>query len=170
MTLVPDIDENKTRANARKLLMTYRRKKRRLVGSCIDPYALIRSPEINDDPVHRSNTNGTERVMLHQLRSVGLMENYSKEILMIDQTIDGLSDISQKILRFSYCDPNKFTIREIAYKLDIYQVTSSGNFERIIYSEKNIERLRSVALFEFADAYSGGILIAPKNRDFIGKS
>lgn len=169
MTLLQEIDENKTRANARKLLMTYRRKKRRLVGASIDPYSLIRSPEITDDPAHRSNTNGTEKVMLHQLSLVGLMENYSREIVLIDQAIDSLSDISKKILRFSYCDPNKLTIRDIAYKLYIYQVTPSGKFERILYSEKNIERLRSLALFEFAEAYSGGVLIAQKNRDFIGK-
>lgn len=169
MTLLQEIDENKTRANARKLLMTYRRKKRRLVGASIDPYSLIRSPEITDDPAHRSNTNGTEKVMLHQLSLVGLMENYSREIVLIDQAIDSLSDISKKILLFSYCDPNKLTIRDIAYKLDIYQVTPSGKFERILYSEKNIERLRSLALFEFAEAYSGGVLIAQKNRDFIGK-
>ncbi|AMG50610.1 autolysin [Enterococcus gallinarum] len=162
MTLLPEIDENKTRANARKLLMTYRRKKRRLVGASIDPYSLIRSPEITDDPAHRSNTNGTENVVIQQLRSVGVVENYSKEIVMIDQAIASLSDISQKILRYSYCDPNKITIREIAYKLDVYQVTPEGKFERVLYSEKNIERLRAIALYEFADVYSGGILIAQK--------
>ena len=162
MELLPEIDENKTRANARKLLMTYRRKKRRLVGASIDPYSLIRSPEITDDPAHRSNTNGTENVVIQQLRSVGLVENYSKEIFMIDQAIASLSDISQKILRYSYCEPNKITIREIAYKLDVYQVTPEGKFERVLYSEKNIERLRSIALYEFADVYSGGILIAQK--------
>lgn len=80
MTLLQEIDENKKRANARKLLKTDRRKKRCLVGASIDPYSLIRSQEITDDPAD----NGTKKVALQPLRSVGFIENYSKEIVMID--------------------------------------------------------------------------------------
>ena len=72
MLLVPEIDENKTRANARKLLSTYRRLKRRIVGASVDPYFLVRSSEITDGPVYHSNVNGVEKMMVHKLRNVKL--------------------------------------------------------------------------------------------------
>lgn len=162
MLLVPEIDENKTRANARKLLSTYRRIKRRIVGASVDPYSLVRSSEITDGPVYHSNVNGVEKMMVHKLRNVSQIELYSKEIQQIDKAIESLSNISMKIIQLSYCEPNKLTVRDIAYKLDIYQRNSDGKYERVIYSEKNIERLKSQALIEFAEAYSGGILIALK--------
>lgn len=162
MLLVPEIDENKTRANARKLLSTYRKIKRRIVGASVDPYSLVRSSEITDEPVYHSNVNSVEKMMVHKLRYVKQIDLYSKEIQQIDKAIESLSNISKKIIQLSYCEPNKLTVRDIAYKLDIYQRNSDGKYERVIYSEKNIERLKSQALIEFAEAYSGGILIALK--------
>lgn len=162
MLLVPEIDENKTRANARKLLSTYRRIKRRIVGASVDPYSLVRSLEITDEPVYHSNVNGVEKMMVHKLRYVKQIDLHSKEIQQIDKAIESLSNISMKIIQLSYCEPNKLTVRDIAYKLDIYRRNSDGKYERVIYSEKNIERLKSRALIEFAEAYSGGILIALK--------
>lgn len=162
MLLVPEIDECKTRANARKLLSTYRKKKRRIVGKSIDPYSLIRSPEITDEPMNHSNVNSLEKTMVHKLRNVHQIDVFSKELDQIDSTIDSLSNVSKRILKLSYCDPDKLTIRDIAFKLEIYQYNIEGRLERVIYSEKNIEKLKSQALVEFAEAYSGDDLVVLK--------
>lgn len=161
MVLIPGIDEKQTKCNARKLLSTYRSKMRRLAGGfLIDPYSLVNSPEITDDPIHRSNVNGVEKQVLFHLRKVSLAEDRSGELAAMDSALNALSEVSQQILRYSYCCADKYSVRDIAYKLCIYKADEMGRHEKIYYSEKNIERLKGQALIEFADAYNGGELIA----------
>lgn len=162
MVLIPEIDERQTRCNARKLLSTYRSKKRQIVGGFIDPYSLVRSQEITDDPIHRSNVNGVEKQVLYRLRNANLYKNCCNEVEAVDVAINALPEISQKILSYSYCCANKYCLRDIAAKLCVYKIDPSGKYEQILYSEKNIERLKAQALIEFAEAYNFGELIAHK--------
>ncbi|WP_446912308.1 ArpU family phage packaging/lysis transcriptional regulator [Enterococcus faecium] len=57
-----------------------------------------------------------------------------------------LSLISRQILYYSFCDVNKHSNYEI------------GQLIRG-YGEKNVEKLKSIALIEFAEAYKKGVLV-----------
>lgn len=160
MVLIPEIDERQTKCNARTLLSTYRSKKRHIIGGFIDPYSLVRSPEITDDPIHRSNVNGVEKQVLFRLRNANLYKECSNEIDLMDSAISALPEVSQKILRYSYCCANKYSLRDIAAKITIHKRCCEGFIEEFNYSVKNIERLKSEALIEFAEAYNNGELLA----------
>ncbi|EOS7900143.1 transcriptional regulator [Enterococcus hirae] len=68
-----------------------------------------------------------------------------------DSIIDALKLLSKihfQILYYSYCYPEKLTIDQIGEKLG--------------YSGRTIERKKSVALIEFAEAYNSGELLSYK--------
>ncbi|OJG43300.1 phage transcriptional regulator, ArpU family [Enterococcus gallinarum] len=57
-----------------------------------------------------------------------------------------LSLISRQILYYSFCDVEKHSNYEIGQLI-------SG------YGEKNVEKLKSIALIEFAEAYKKGVIV-----------
>lgn len=79
----------------------------------------------------------------------------NSEIIELKKTRDSiiyalklLSKIHFQILYYSYCYPEKLTIDQIGEKLG--------------YSGRTIERKKSVALIEFAEAYNSGELLSYK--------
>lgn len=161
MALVERINEKATRNNARGVLSEYRSLKRRVSGSVIDPYSLIKSQEITDMPMHHSNQNGVEKTVIHKLRFVRPSAEKSKKeaenrikIACIDRALSALSDISREVLQLTYTNPNKYTRSQIARKLEIYSENEYGEHEVHFYSVQGIQVLRDRALIEFAEAYS----------------
>ncbi|EPB3037673.1 hypothetical protein ACRE5B_002218 [Enterococcus hirae] len=79
----------------------------------------------------------------------------NSEIIELKKTRDSiiyalklLSKIHFQILYYSYCYPEKLTIDQIGEKLG--------------YSGRTIERKKSVAVIEFAEAYNSGELLSYK--------
>lgn len=69
----------------------------------------------------------------------------SNRIDDITQALNQLSEMSKTLLFKSYCDLNKSS--------NVVLAIETG------YSDKNIERLKRIALIEFAEAYKGGLLL-----------
>lgn len=161
MALVEKINEKATRNNARGVLSEYRSLKRRVSGSVIDPYSLIKSQEITDMPMHHSNQNGVEKKMIHKLRFVRPSAEKARQeaenqikVACIDRALNALSDVSRDVLKLTYADPNKYTRSQIAGKLKVYSVNEFGEHEVRFYSVQGIQVLKDKALIEFAEAYS----------------
>lgn len=159
MLLIPRIDKKKTRANSRGVLNTYRRLCR-LTGYCGNPHDLVNSPQYDGMPRNTSHKNGTENAMLHYVGYVHLTKDYSAS--QIDDALEKLPYVSKEILRLSYCCREKYTLHEIAARIVIYKHSDAGKLEEFTYSVKNIEKLKSEALIEFAEAYKNGELIVLK--------
>ena len=68
------------------------------------------------------------------------------EINAIITALMKLSLISRQILHYSYCSRDMFTNYKISREIG--------------YSERSVERMKSIALIEFAEAYRNGKLIA----------
>lgn len=66
----------------------------------------------------------------------------------IIQALKRLSRLHFQVLYYSYCYPDRLTIDQIGEKLG--------------YSGRTIERMKSVALIEFAEAYNSGELLSYK--------
>lgn len=165
MTLVPEIDEKATKAKAREVLKKCR-SLQRITGISVDS---IRSPEFSDMPKSPSNRNNTEYQMIHKLRNVssqdiGKTKAFTLKIIDITKALNALSDISCKILEYSYCEKNSYSNAKIAKILEVYKEREFGQVEQIEYSVKNIENLKAQALLEFAEAYRGGELLIYKSQ------
>lgn len=163
MALLPKIDEKKTRENARMLLQEYSSLKR--ITTFTD-YSrdLTQAIQYSDMPKNQSNRNSQEDKMVH------IFGRTTKEVIAsrqerryivyaIDLAIKYLPPISQEILRLSYCVERKYTANDIAAKIETYRTNEYGKIEKIQYSVKNIERLKNIALIQFAEAYRGGELL-----------
>lgn len=162
MELLPQIDKKATKDKAREVLESYRGCKRRLIGASIDPYSLMRSPEYSDMPAHRSNTNGVEKTIVYKLRNVSPDVRDDERVKCIDVALKALSEVSSKILDLYYINPNKYTLYDVAAKLEITRVNKYGDWETKTYSVKRIEQLLEIALYEFAEAYRCENLIVYK--------
>ena len=80
-------------------------------------------------------------------------------VYAIDHAIEFLPPVSQEVLRLSYCKDHKYTINDIAARIKTYKTNEFGEVEEIQYSIKNIERLKNIALIQFAEVYKGGELL-----------
>lgn len=159
MTLLPKLDERQTKKNAREVLRNCRRFQRLSGFSTISEMSALQSPVISDMPRHQSNRNNAEHKMIKSIGFYRKMES-SKELLDIKAALDALSDVSRKILHYSYCINNPYTVVKISNKITIYKEDEFGNIEQVHYSPKNIEKLKGIALIEFAEAYKNGILLS----------
>lgn len=128
MTLVTEIDAKKTRKNARSVLNQYR-KWQRIAGR---PAVDIKSPIITSMPKSDSINNRVEDAVVERL-------NADIERDAIVEALASLSIINRQILYYSFCDVEKRSVFWISRALN--------------YSDKNIEKLKRIALLEFAEAY-----------------
>lgn len=136
MNLLREVNFKQTRDNARSVLKNFRRLERIAGRSLVD----IKSPVITDMPKVPSHGNKAEDAMI-QLADAETERNAILGALM------ALSLISRQILYYSFCDVEKHSNYEIGQLI-------CG------YGEKNVEKLKSNALIEFAEAYKKGSLIA----------
>lgn len=135
MNLLREVDFKQTRDNARNVLKNFRRLERIAGRSLID----IKSPVITDMPKVPSHGNKAEDAMI-QLADADAERDAILRALM------ALSLISRQILYYSFCDVNKHSNYEIGQLI-------CG------YGEKNVEKLKSIALIEFAEAYKKSVLV-----------
>lgn len=133
--LLREVDIKKTKANARKTLKNYRRLERIVGRSSID----IKSPIISDMPRVPTHGNKIEDAIVQ-------LADAEVEINSIITALMKLSLISRQILHYSYCSREIFTNYKISREIG--------------YSERSVERMKSIALVEFAEAYKNGKLIA----------
>lgn len=137
MTLAPEIDFKQTKQNARKVLKQYRRLDRIAGRSLID----IRSPIITDMPRNHSHGNKAEDALV-QLADAEAERDAILSALM------ALSLTSRQILHYSFCVQDHYSNYKIAREVG--------------YSERSIQRMKSEALIEFAEAYRNGKIIVYK--------
>ena len=135
MMLLREVDIKKTKANARRTLKNYRRLERIVGRSSID----IKSPIISDMPRIPTHGNKIEDAIVQ-------LADAEVEINSIITALMKLSLISRQILHYSYCSREIFTNYKISREIG--------------YSERSVERMKSIALVEFAEAYRNGKLIA----------
>lgn len=134
MTLVPEINKKETKKNARAVLSQYRRLNRIAERAPID----LKSPIITDMP--RSGAkNGSQDAFLESIDA-----EIERDAIVAALAKLGL--VSRQILYYSFCDAEKRSNYEIGRLLS--------------YSDKNIEKLKAIALLEFAEAYKKGKLTA----------
>lgn len=133
--LFKEVDFKQTRANARNVLKNFRRLDRIAGRSLID----IKSPIITDMPKVPNRGNKSEDAMIQ------LMDAEAERDAILSALM-ALSLVSRQILYYSFCDVEKHSNYEIGQLI-------SG------YGEKNVEKLKSIALIEFAEAYKKGSLI-----------
>ncbi|MDK4351189.1 autolysin [Enterococcus thailandicus] len=136
MQLLREVDFRQTRCNARDVLKKFRRLERLAGRSLVD----IKSPIITDMPKAPKYGNKTEDAIIQMI-------DVEAERDAIVAGLLALSLISRQVLYYSFCDVNKHSNIEIG---DLIQG----------YGEKNVEKLKSIALIEFAEAYRGGILVS----------
>lgn len=133
--LLREVDFKQTKRNARNVLSNFRRLERLAGRSLID----IKSPIITDMPKVQKYGNKIEEALIQTI------DAESERDTILDALM-ALSLISRQILYYSFCDVNKHSNHEI------------GQLIRG-YGEKNVEKLKSIALIEFAEAYKKGVLV-----------
>lgn len=158
MAIIPELNEKKTRENVRRLLKKYIPMIRQTSYSD-NLYDLSKGIEYSDMPKNLSNRNNQEyktAMMFRYVRKEHL--NQTKQIIEIERSLKLLPDIYQKILKYSYCQIDCYTINEIACKIKGYRVNEYGKYEEFNYSVKTIEKFKAEALLQFAESYEGGKL------------
>ncbi|MEQ7275194.1 ArpU family phage packaging/lysis transcriptional regulator [Enterococcus thailandicus] len=134
MQLLREVDFRQTRCNARDVLKNFRRLERLAGRSLVD----IKSPIITDMPKAPKHGNKTEDAII-QLVDI---ENERDAIL---SGLMSLSLNSRQILYWSYCVVDTYSNYKISRELG--------------YSERSVQRMKTEALIEFAEAYKHGALI-----------
>ncbi|UNQ09191.1 ArpU family phage packaging/lysis transcriptional regulator [Enterococcus faecalis] len=134
--LLREVDFRQTKANARNVLKNFRRLERIAGRSLID----LKSPIITDMP--KSQSHGNKADALVQLADAEAERDAILSALM------ALSLTSRQILHYSFCVQDHYSNYKIAREVG--------------YSERSIQRMKSEALIEFAEAYRNGKIIAYK--------
>lgn len=135
MLLLREVDFSQTRKNARYVLKNYRRLDRIAGRSKID----VRSPIITDMPRTPSNGNKSEDAFIQRL-------DVETERDAIIAALMALKLTSRQILHYSFCLQDQYSNLRIADEMG--------------YSVRQIERMKSDALVEFAESYRRGKLVA----------
>ena len=134
IALLREVDFYQTRKNARKVLKKFRRYERIAGAALID----VRSPIISDMPKKTSNENGTEKAMLHLINAEAERDAIIAGLMSLRLT-------NRQVLYYTFCSKDPFSNQRIADELG--------------YSVRQIERMKSEALVEFAESYKRGKLI-----------
>ncbi len=134
-SIVKKVDFRQTKANARNVLKSFRRLERIAGRSLID----LKSPIITEMPKSQSHGNKTEDALV-QLADAEAERDAILSALM------ALSLTSRQILHYSFCVQDHYSNYKIAREVG--------------YSERSIQRMKSEALIEFAEAYRNGKIIA----------
>ena len=129
--LLREVDFRQTKANARNVLKNFRRLERIAGRSLID----LKSPIITDMPKSQSHGNKAEDAL------VQLADAEAER----DAILSALMALSL-ILHYSFCVQDHYSNYKIAREVG--------------YSERSIQRMKSEALIEFAEAYRNGKIIA----------
>ncbi len=137
MQLLREVDFKQTRCNARDVLKNFRRLERMAGRSLID----IKSPIITDMPKAPKHGNKAEDAIIQ-------MMDIEAERDAILAALMALSINSRQILYYCYCVPENFSNYKISREVG--------------YSERSIQRMKSEALIEFAEAYRHGKIITYK--------
>jgi len=133
--LLEEVNFSETKKNARRVLKNYRRLDRIAGRSLID----VRSPVITDMPKAEIYGNNTENALIQHIEA-----EYERDAIL--DALKALGLISRQILYYCYCVPEGYSNCKIGYEIG--------------YSERHIERMKSEALIEFAEAYKKGKLIS----------
>lgn len=153
MDLLPKVDVNKTKMNARKVLSKYRRMKRR-INYDDEMRNLVQAVQYSNMPKNISHMNNEETKIINIFGDISKETlDDVKKIQSIDRALEALPTISQRILKYSYCERNTYRLNEIAAKIKGYRVNEFGQYEQFTYSVKTVEKLKSEALIQFAEAY-----------------
>lgn len=130
VNILENIDIKQTRKNARRLPKRYRNLER-LVGPVKIDFSVMTVTKNLKFTIDSQN------------------EEIIEAISTRDSVIEALTRLSRihfQVLYYSYCFPNKMSMYQIGEKLG--------------YSDRTIERMKAVALVEFAEAYKSGELIS----------
>lgn len=162
MTLIPELDYKQTRDNARNILKSCRSLQRRS-GMTVT----LQSPVLSDMPRNQSNRNNVEHGTIKKLEKMTKWHiEDSREsrykIQSIVSALKSLPEVSRNILYYSYCVANPYSVVKLSNTIKIYREGEHGCIQDITYSPKSIERLKSDALIEFAEAYRCGELLMYK--------
>ncbi|XRJ96608.1 ArpU family phage packaging/lysis transcriptional regulator [Latilactobacillus sakei] len=139
--LLPELDEQKCRDNARLVLKQYRRKAR-IAGQ---PLTTLKSPIASDMPKAVSVDNSTERKYAETMSA-------RQDIDFMWRAFQSIQQVNFQILYYTYLDKEVYTDSKISSI-----VFNSFN------AVKTVERRRSDGLLEFCEAYRHGELIVYKN-------
>lgn len=137
--MLPKINYNATRANARQLLKQYRSLSR-IAGRLSMSY---RSPLLEATPPQHSNTNTTETALI---TGIGWQQEAQTSINQIDAALWQLTQADRTTLVYCYCVADVATLSEIA---DMIHVAN----------EDAVDYRKRLALDRFAEAYNAGELI-----------
>ncbi|EOH86713.1 ArpU family phage packaging/lysis transcriptional regulator [Enterococcus pallens] len=134
IALLKEVDFHETRKNARAILKSFRRLERIAGRSLID----VRSPIITDMPRIESYGNRSEDALIQ-------VADAEAERDLVITALMALGLTSRQVLHYTYCSRDHYSNRRIADELG--------------YSVRQIERMKSDALVEFAESYCNGKLI-----------
>ncbi|WP_125703725.1 ArpU family phage packaging/lysis transcriptional regulator [Lacticaseibacillus daqingensis] len=132
MGLVPDIQEQASRDNARAVLKQYRRYSR-IVGR---PLVDIKSPSLDGMPRTASFENRTEARLVEGF-------NARDELTEIQRAMGWLSFQEYWVLYYSYCTPEPLLTNEIASRVGLA-------------SDDSVDYIKRKALMTFAESYRHG--------------
>ena len=135
MMLLKEVNFYQTRKNAKNVLKHYRRLERIAGRSAID----VRSPIITDMPRSDKYGNSTEEALLQKMDAEAERDAIVVGLMRLKLT-------SRQILYYSFCTTERFSNIGISSELG--------------YSVRQIERMKSEALIEFAESYRNGKLIS----------
>ena len=135
MMLLKEVNFYQTRKNARNVLKHYRRLERIAGRSAID----VRSPIITDMPKGDRYGNSAEEALLQKMDAEAERDAIVVGLMRLKLT-------SRQILYYSFCTTERFSNIGISSELG--------------YSVRQIERMKSEALIEFAESYRNGKLIS----------
>lgn len=135
MTLIPEIDEQASRDNARSLLKQFRRLARMAGRPLID----VKSPTITDMPKAHPFGNGIEIKMTDTFDAQGEVDTILRAMALLNPE-------SFWVLYYSYCTPEVLTGFEIADRLNVD-------------NDKVVDYMKRKALLQFAEAYPNQTLL-----------
>lgn len=135
MTLIPEIDEQASRDNARGLLKQFRRLARMAGRPLID----VKSPTITDMPKAHPFGNGVEIKMTDTFDAQSAVDTILRAMALLNPE-------SFWVLYYSYCTPEVLTGFEIAARLNVD-------------NDKVVDYMKRKALLQFAESYPNQMLL-----------
>lgn len=135
MMLLKEVNFYQTRKNARNILKHYRRLERIAGRSAID----VRSPIITDMPKGDRYGNSAEDAILQRMDAEAERDAIIAALMALKLT-------NRQILYYTFCAVEEYSNIRISSELG--------------YSVRQVQRMRSEALIEFAESYRQGKLIS----------
>lgn len=143
MFLLPEIDRNKSRNKARKVLIPYRRLARVAGRSLSD----IKSPVITDMPKGTPFGNSQEDKNVYVI-------NARMEIEEIERAVNSLTKECFAVIYYTYLSKEEHTNLDIA-----------GLVFGSLKANKTVERRQNEGLLQFCESYRGGQLLVYEEKN-----